>query len=140
MEVKLSNIEEIEDLFNNLSDTKKLVASINKAVLIVEAEAKKKCPVDDGQLRNSIQSKVVDKDSVVDGEIFTNVEYAPYVEYGTGLFAENGDGRKDPWKYKDAKGEWHTTSGNNPQPFLRPALYEKEKEILNIIKEGIIND
>lgn len=139
MEIKLENIAEVEALLNKLADSENLISSINKAVLLVEAEAKKKCPVDDGQLRNSIQSKVTDKDSMVDGEIFTNVAYAPYVEFGTGLFAEKGNGRKDPWKYQDAKGEWHTTIGNNPQPFLRPALYEKEKEILNIIKEGIIN-
>ena len=60
------------------------------------------------------------------------------VEYGTGLFAENGNGRKDvPWNYQDDKGEWHSTRGQKPQPFMRPALNENRTEIIRIIKEGL---
>jgi HK97 gp10 family phage protein len=75
------------------------------------------------------------------GYVFTPLEYAPYVEYGTGKFAVNGDGRKDvPWHYQDDKGEWHTTSGQKPQPFMGPALNENREEILRIIKEALHND
>ena len=71
------------------------------------------------------------------GTVFTPLEYAPYVEYGTGLFAEKG-GRKDvPWHYQDDKGEWHSTSGQKPQPFMRPALNENREEIMRIIKEAL---
>ena len=60
------------------------------------------------------------------------------VEFGTGLFAENGNGRKDvPWNYQDDKGEWHSTRGQKPQPFMRPALNENRTEIIRIIKEGL---
>ena len=68
---------------------------------MVEAQAKVNCPVDDGQLRQSIGSEV--KGNI--GAIGTNVEYAPYVHQGTGIYAVNGDGRKTRWKYQDAKGE-----------------------------------
>ena len=62
------------------------------------------------------------------------------VEYGTGLFAETG-GRVDvPWSYQDDEGNWHTTSGQKPQPFMRPALDENRAKIKQIIKEGIIDD
>ena len=44
-----------------------------------EGYAKKDCPVDTGRLRNSISNKVQDKDVYIG----TNVEYAPYQEYGT---------------------------------------------------------
>lgn len=44
-----------------------------------ETFAKEKCPVDTGNLRNSISNKVNDKSAFVG----TNVEYAPYVELGT---------------------------------------------------------
>jgi HK97 gp10 family phage protein len=68
------------------------------------------------------------------------LEYAPYVEFGTGLFAENG-GRTDvPWCYQDDEGNWHTTSGMKPQPYMRPALEENRNEIINILKEAITND
>lgn len=62
------------------------------------------------------------------------------VEYGTGLFAESG-GRKDvPWWYKDDAGEWHKTSGQHPQPYMRPALNESREEIIRILKEAVTND
>ena len=44
----------------------------------VEGFAKEECPVDTGRLRNSIAHSVIEKDVYVG----TNVEYAPYVEYG----------------------------------------------------------
>ena len=60
---------------------------------------------------------------------------------GTGLFSANGDGRQDvPWKYKDAKGNWHTTSGQEPQPFLGPALRENANEVVELIAEGVRKD
>jgi len=85
-------------------------------------------------LARSITSKVEN----LEGIVFTPLEYAPYVEYGTGLFAEGG-GRTDvPWRYQDAKGEWHTTSGQNPQPYMRPALNENKERIVKTIKEGLL--
>ena len=111
-------------------------AAIGKACALVEGEAKKKAPKDTGALRRSISSTV----KGTEGVVFTPLEYAPYVEYGTGLFAEEG-GRKDvPWYYKDEEGKWHRSSGQHPHPYMRPALNENREEILRLIKEGIIND
>jgi hypothetical protein len=60
------------------------------------------------------------------------------VEFGTGLFAEEG-GRQDvPWCYQDDEGEWHSTSGMKPNPFMRPALNENREEIKRILQEGIL--
>jgi hypothetical protein len=72
-----------------------------KSCLLVENSAKEKVPVDTGALRRSITSEVKEKEGVVG----TNLLYAPYVEFGTGLFATNGDGRKTPWSYQTADGE-----------------------------------
>ena len=117
------------------TDEGKLAGALAKACALVEREAKENAPKGDGTLRNSITSIVEDKQGV----IFTPLEYAPYVEYGTGLFAEEG-GRKDvPWHYQDEKGEWHSTNGQHPHPFLRPALEENRKAILKILKEGMTN-
>lgn len=106
---------------------------LRKACLLVESEAKNKVPVDTGALRRSINTKIYDTYGVVG----TNLEYAPYVEFGTGLFAANGDGRKTPWSYQTADGEWHYTRGMAPHPFLGPSLEEKEKEIVLIFKEAL---
>ena len=100
---------------------------------MVEAAAKQYAPKGNGELRRSITSKVEN----AEGSVFTPLEYAPYVEYGTGLFAENG-GRQDvPWSYQDDEGEWHSTSGQKPQPFMRPALDENIAMIKQILKEEL---
>ena len=111
-------------------------AAIGKACALVEGEAKKKAPKDTGALRRSISSTV----KGTEGIVFTPLEYAPYVEYGTGLFAEKGGRKNVPWYYKDEEGKWHITSGQHPHPYMRPALNENREEVLRLIKEGIIND
>lgn len=107
--------------------------SLGKACALIEREAKEKAPKGNGALRRSITSEVKDNEGV----IFTPLEYAPYVEFGTGLFAEEG-GRQDvPWHYKDDEGNWHSTSGQPPQPFMRPALNDNLEKIYKIFKEDI---
>lgn len=39
--------------------------------------------------------------------IGSNLFYSVYVELGTGIFAEKGNGRKTPWVWKDFNGKWH---------------------------------
>ena len=136
MSIEFEGLEEVLNSLEGLADTANLEEALGKACAIVEASAKKKAPKDSGDLRRSITSKVENNEGIV----FTPLEYAPYVEYGTGLFAESG-GRTDvPWNYQDDKGNWHSTSGMKPQPFMRPALYENREEILRIIKEGLTNN
>lgn len=68
--------------------------ALNKACALVEAEAKKNVAhttSGTGQLAQSITS-VVHADEGY-GEVGTNLKYAIYVHQGTGLYAENGDGR-----------------------------------------------
>ena len=125
-------IESLEDLI----DMQKLEQTMGKACAIVERSAKQKAPKDTGALRRSITSKIEVVDDSIVGIVFTPLEYAPYVEYGTGLFAEGG-GRIDvPWNYQDDKGEWHSTSGQKPQPYMRPALEENREKIKKLFKEG----
>lgn len=133
-------INGLDRLYKKLNQLEKLEAvrkGITKSCIIVEADAKDNCPRDNGQLVQSITHIPPKAGGELVGIIGTNLEYAPYVELGTGLFAANGDGRKDvPWSYKDAKGEWHTTSGQHPQPFLAPALQKNAKKISKIIQDA----
>ena len=131
--IKFEGIEEVLDSIDSLADLEGLQSALGKACAVVEASAKQKAPKDTGALARSITSKIED----TEGIIFTPLEYAPYVEYGTGLFAENG-GRQDvPWCYKDEEGNWHSTSGMKPHPYMRPALEENREKIVQILKEGI---
>ena len=134
--IEFEGFEGLEKKLEAMFDREKLHMALGKACLVVERSAKQKAPSGTGDLKRSITSEV--RDDV--GIVFTPLEYAPYVEYGTGLFAENG-GRTDvPWCYQDDEGNWHSTSGMKPQPYMRPALDENREEIKRILKEALIND
>ena len=136
MNVEFEGAEKLMARLDKMTDEAALRKSLETAALLVERSAKQKAPKDTGALRRSITSKV----EGLEGIIYTPLEYAPYIEYGTGLFAE-GNGRKDvPWNYQDDKGNWHSTSGLKPHPFMRPSLDENRQKILNILKEGVVND
>lgn len=100
---------------------------------VAERYAKELCPTDTSRLKNSI-SHQVDDETVYVG---TNVEYAPYVEFGTGKFAEGGGGRPTPWSYQDDKGNWHTTNGMKPQPYLKPAIENHLDEYKQYLKDEL---
>lgn len=53
---------------------------LRKTAFSIEAKAKTLAPVDTGLLRNSIQTKI---ESTTKATVGTNVEYAPYQEFGT---------------------------------------------------------
>ena len=136
MNVEFEGAEKLMARLDKMSDEAALKKSLETAALLVERSAREKAPKDTGALRRSIRSKV----EGLEGIVYTPLEYAPYIEYGTGLFAE-GNGRKDvPWNYQDDKGNWHSTSGLKPQPFMRPSLDENREKILEILKEGVMND
>lgn len=137
MSIKLEGLDEVLDSLENLADMDKFEAALGRACALVERSAKQKAPKGTGELRRSITSKIEKSGDDIQGVVFTPLEYAPYVEFGTGLFAESG-GRTDvPWNYQDDKGEWHSTSGMHPRPYMRPALNENREEILRILKEGM---
>ena len=135
-DIKIEGLDSVLEALTGLVDDEAIHKALGKACALVERSAKQKAPKGIGELRRSIESKVVGNEGIV----YTPKEYAPYVEYGTGLFAEEG-GRTDvPWSYKDDKGEWHTTSGMKPQPFMRPALYENREQIKRILKGELLSD
>ena len=95
-----SNIPEI------LTATKEAIQKAYEAVgLQGEGYAKMLCPVDTGNLRNSITHFTADDGAYIG----TNVEYAPYVEFGT--------------------------SKTPAQPFLEPAATEHSDEYVEIFRE-----
>lgn len=86
-----------------------------------------------GALHNSIATKVDMNEGCV--YIGTDMEYAPYVEFGTGIYAD--DGRKTPWAFKDSKGKWHKTSGMQPSHFLKKAIEENKSTYNQIIRDNL---
>ena len=91
--------------------------------------------VDTGNLQTSITHREGDDFTAIG----TNVKYAIYHEVGTGIYASQGGGRKTPWWYKDAKGEWHVTRGVKPLHFLTKAVTENADEYKQLIKDSLEN-
>ncbi len=100
-----------------------------KAGIIVLGEAQRRVRVGDGRLSGSLKYKVLTNEKV---KVGTNLNYAPYVEYGTGVFAEGGKGRKTPWTYFTEKYGFVTTKGMKAQPYLRPALDLNRKRLVKL--------
>ena len=99
---------------------RKLVA-LEACGLAGETFAKQKVPVDTGNLKNSI-THTVDGDTAYIG---TNVEYAVYVEMGTGRQAMYGGNQ--------------TLSGMRARPYLKPALTDNIEIYGKIIEKYLKN-
>lgn len=107
--------------------------ALEKCGLTAEGYAKKLCPVDTGNLRNSITHKLDPEEPAV--FIGSDSEYAVYVECGTGRYYPGG--RQTPWVYRDAKGRWHMTDGQRAQPYLKPAVADHAQTYHSIIKNEL---
>ena len=138
-------LEGLNDVLANLENTIDKIkvcesVAIDRGCQVIENKARELCPVDDGILRASITHKVQESSvGTITGTVGTGVEYAPYVHQGTGLFAVDGNGRKEPWVYKDAKGQFHKTIGQKPQPFLLDASIGEMDAVIRQISEVMKN-
>lgn len=94
-----------------------------------------------GRLRNSI-AHVVDDNTAYVG---SNLDYAPYVEYGTGPKAEGTTadgisiiGRHDvPWFFKDAEGNGHLSYGIEPSHMIKNSIADHAKEYKDRIESAL---
>lgn len=64
--------------------------------------------------------------------------YAIYNELGTGIYADNGNGRKDGWVYPLGNGEFRFTMGLPPKYFVRDTReFYDEGKASKIIEDNI---
>lgn len=85
----MSSVEGLDELLANLSGLGENIKETSKKALErgakkIQKNAKYLAPVDTGQLRNSIKTKSEITKDGANAQVFTNLEYAPYVEFGTG--------------------------------------------------------
>lgn len=146
--VSVKGVDSVMQRFNNIADME-LRDLVNKATALVHGQAKALAPVDKGQLAGSIHMRVEGTENGnIQGSVTTNVEYASYVEFGTGI---KGNGtypyevkglsleyRDKGWAYLDEDtGEYIYTKGQEAQPYMYPALKENEKTIKQIFRNGV---
>ena len=101
--------DELKDKINDLG-----VAWLEEASGEVESQTKRNTKVKTGKTKNSWEHRV--SEYKLEAEVGSRYKNALWEEFGTGIYALNGDGRKDvPWFYKDAEGKGHMTSGKRPR-------------------------
>lgn len=111
--IEIKGLAKLEAKLTTMQKLDRLRPAMNKAVLLVESEAKNTVAVDTGALRLSINPSVeVESGTKVVGKVSTSLEYAPHVEYGT--------------------------SKTRAQPFLFPALRKNEKRIKKLFADTVI--
>lgn len=84
-----NNIKNLDSLLAKLENIGEdaaqiLQKSVNKGLKVIQRNAKYLSPVNDGELRNSIQTRSRIKDKGVEGDVYTNCDHAGFVEFGTG--------------------------------------------------------
>ena len=92
----VNGVQSLMRKFNQLGSMEPIVyKSVKRQAEVVRGVAVKLCPVyypkgdpipgvSSGELRNSIYTKVEQDADATIGCVYTNKEYAPYVEFGTG--------------------------------------------------------
>lgn len=106
-----------------------------RAGYAMEREAKENAPVKDGRLRSSINTEVLNSGYAV--EVSTNVEYAPFVEYGTAAHEIMIRTKKVLSNGKVIFGKKVKHPGTRPQPFFFPAYEKLRKRFINSLKQSI---
>ena len=96
---------------------------MNRAMLMTQTEAKLRAPVDTGRLRSSIVTTKAKVSDLVASTV-VNVNYAPFVEFGTRSSVEVPQGLEE--YALQFKGNNSGGVGMTARPFLFPA-WEKER-------------
>ena len=134
MKLEIHGLDDLESKLKEGADLKLVKEVLKKHATQMHQSTMRKVPADTGALKRSIMLSMHD-----DGftwRVKPLIKYAAYVEYGTGIYASNGGGRKTPWVYYNAKlGRYVKTQGMMAQPFVRPAFYEQRNKFMKDIRK-----
>lgn len=143
MEYKLEGLDGLLNKLNTLgADVDKIVDNaLYQGAQKIQGDAKRlikaKGAFDTGRLHGSISVEAIPNGYAIG----TNVEYAPYVEYGTGLLGDPAvpHTTRKYWRYKDENGNWHTSHGMKARPYLRPAFNTNKKYVAKLVRSRLLN-
>lgn len=163
-------IQKFSELIGKFGGT--LPSKVHEQALRIQAQAKELCPVrrygsGGGSLRQSIHVNTERQEDMVHSEIYTNSEYAPYVEFGTGptgqahhdgispnvnpVYSQSGwvipadamsPDDAEQYGFGVARGNngeiiGYYTKGQVAQPFLYPAFAALEDDVVQEIKAAL---
>lgn len=121
--LELLGVDKVLRRLDKRNTDKPIAGSIKKITMWFEATAKVSTPVDTGRLRSSVASRVEPHA----GAIFTNMQYAPFIEYGT---------QKMEARHVE-KGSSARRLGKGPFTYTLEQLQQKMKSFLGDMAHGI---
>jgi phage gpG-like protein len=151
MEVKIEGLDRLVQKCDGKIIHGPLKRFWQRCAIKVQGRAREKAPVDRGLLRSSIATQIDDGNPPLWAKVGTNVFYAPYQEFGTGLLAE-GEGKKGGrhWPPGQALDLWASRhgfksgrqvariigmrGGLRPKRYLRDALKESVEDIRGFLR------
>ena len=154
----LKTLDKKEGTLRNTAELVSRGAQIIRSGCVIE------CPVNDGELRKSIKTRVEQNSTGAVGVVYTNKSYAPYIEFGTGPVGAvhhsdispdvNPSYTMEPWWIPgellsdSAKEHYHWVVGRNrngkefyrsdgqpAQPFMYQGAQRKKKHAIKEIKK-----
>lgn len=135
-----NNIIRFEDYSKQVIDAidRGILNALEEVSGELEGRVKDNTRVDTGKTKASWSHKV---DEVKhEAYVGSNYENAIWEEFGTGIYALNGNGRKDvPWVYQSEDGKWHRTNGKKPSRALKLASDNIDSLIKEYFKERFKN-
>lgn len=142
IQVKLKNDAGVRAILNNLAlvTSENMAKAITLSAVRIEATMKAKCPKATGYTQATIDTEFTRTPTSITAKVGPSGDayWAKYIEYGTGIFAVGGDGRKTPWVYyNEVWQRFVWTQGNRPQPFIYPALRANASFTRDIMKAAI---
>ena len=131
-------LQGVDDLLRRLDDRAKNMTDIvdkemTASILDINAQQRRDTPVDTGRLR---MGNMFDVSKKLDKQLFNDIEYAPYVEFGTGGLVSVPPGLEEiAIQFKGAG----IRKVNLPaQPFFFRAFFENKDKMIQNIKNAVL--
>jgi HK97 gp10 family phage protein len=137
---QVAGLQELQrklESIKNLERDQRVNQALGRGAAYIQAQVKLLTPVDTGNLRNKI---IAQQEKFMEWVVETNVEYAIFVEFGTG---RKGDPAvphtsKDSWTYySDELKRFITTHGQAPAAMFRTGFDVAHKQAFRIVETEV---
>lgn len=133
----LDEVQKKLDTIKNLENDPRVDKAVGKGAARMQAAVKMLTPVDTGNLRNKI---FIDHKKQNEWSVETNVEYALFVEFGTGRLGDPSvpHTSKESWVYYNERlKKFITTHGQKPAAMFRKGFKNSHDAVFKIVKKEV---
>ena len=134
----LSDILKKLEALKNIEKDPRIDKALGRGAARIQGAVKLLTPVDTGNLRNKI---FLAHEKMMEYAVTTNVEYAVFVEYGTGKLGDPSvpHTSKDHWTYySDKLQKFITTHGQKPAHMFTKGFSSAHKTAFDIVRKEVM--